>query len=641
MRVNFEINHNKIGGGSGDVVEGVFLHGTTYYVSLSTSREEFFKSTGLNFSVGSHFKKFILKTAVTPNWVPGLLVPPACPKRYMACTLMAKYDFTYIAWWLSIAGHGDDSHIGESDCFSLDIRSPIILSVSVDVNDLCEYSRYGKPMKFPWDGTLTRHSWPQSSKQSYTYEAGPKDIGYITNRNRIYMQDLAQKEAYGLQPKNTKLKIRTKIEEIIFNKHRDSYSDSIETGLEQYRLVRQQILSDKTPPKIDATTAKTSWREEEARKTAEKEAAIKKALSNPSNPKSQSGYGIWGKSPKVSSSDIVSIWVQETVDGKISWVQKSMTREEEAAIRAGWRQEKEEAARQANVIEKSKLLLEEVRKPTTTIRQIKHLLDDGANINYSAADDGYTALMIVVCSSTRNEDVLEYLLKHDANPLLMNRSDEMASDLVSRGSSIYQTLKGYELLFTTSNADVEAIDRTLRAGADVNFQNHLGYSALLTAVENSHLGIVIYLLSMGANMAATTDDGRGIFALVTDENIAGLLTEYSSTPSSSIPGKILQSEVESSIHWLLSGLNYKFSTERRASGLHVQPTAPLPETSDKHQVLKAVRVMLGASTAITLFPRACPEDMSAEIRGNRKSIDEVSKEIHEIAAEYPSGCTMM
>jgi ankyrin repeat protein len=149
---------------------------------------------------------------------------------------------------------------------------------------------------------------------------------------------------------------------------------------------------------------------------------------------------------------------------------------------------------------------------TSTIR---FQLDVGADINYQD-HHGYSGLMIAV--NQRDDHIAEYLLKLGADPLLRNKYGELASDMVSRDSPIYQLLKRTEraaelenfspreryskmLLDYMGSFEIRAknIDEYLEFGADINFQDAGGFTVLMLAVDKENERIAEYLLKRGAN----------------------------------------------------------------------------------------------------------------------------------------------
>lgn len=180
------------------------------------------------------------------------------------------------------------------------------------------------------------------------------------------------------------------------------------------------------------------------------------------------------------------------------------------------KRDKEQALQECPPVTRySKLLYEEANKPDASLKLIKDYLGLGADINYKDAK-GYTPLMLAV--DNQNERLVEYLLKHGADPLLSNIHGEKASDLTSQSSSLYSLLKKAEKraglgsltaeersslllqeLVSSMEANAERIDELLDSGADINYQNSKGFTALMLAVDAGNERIAEYLLRNGAN----------------------------------------------------------------------------------------------------------------------------------------------
>lgn len=168
-------------------------------------------------------------------------------------------------------------------------------------------------------------------------------------------------------------------------------------------------------------------------------------------------------------------------------------------------------------------LIEEVKSNNPRILHLRAFLLEGADINFQDNESGYTALMIAAEGS--KDRTVEYLLQENANPLIKNHNNEIASDLVSSDLFIYSYLKDFELLFATQNNDLKTVKATLEAGALINFQGQGGYTGLLVAVEEGLVEMVEYYLWQGADMAITCADGRGVFELASNQDIYSLLRD--------------------------------------------------------------------------------------------------------------------
>ena len=197
----------------------------------------------------------------------------------------------------------------------------------------------------------------------------------------------------------------------------------------------------------------------------------------------------------------------------------------------------------------SKLLQQEVITMDCQVRNIKQLLNKGADINYQDESD-FTALMLAV--DRQNDRVAEYLLNQGADPRLPNKDHEIASELVSRNSPLYEILKGYEFLYATVSGDLPQLEILQRAGVDINFQGLGGYTPLLIAVEQAHAQLVEYLLLQGARTDLTRKDGLGVFDIVNDETIFALLqvADGSENLEESLPDNVEETSI--SKHGLFS-----------------------------------------------------------------------------------------
>lgn len=105
----------------------------------------------------------------------------------------------------------------------------------------------------------------------------------------------------------------------------------------------------------------------------------------------------------------------------------------------------------------SKTLLEEVSNLQPQLTKIIQCLADGADINYQAENDGYTALMLAVDND--DEASVLFLLQHGADPLIQNHYNEIARDLTLTYSPIHQILTNYKTYVRNHMSQVnESID---------------------------------------------------------------------------------------------------------------------------------------------------------------------------------------
>ncbi|WP_298625159.1 ankyrin repeat domain-containing protein [uncultured Legionella sp.] len=168
-------------------------------------------------------------------------------------------------------------------------------------------------------------------------------------------------------------------------------------------------------------------------------------------------------------------------------------------------------------------LKEEINGFNPKIINMKQLLSQGANINYSF-NDGYTLLMFAV--DNQQDKVVEYLLKQGANPLQQNNYGEIARNLASSTSSIYQILKGYELLEHVIKNNLTGVKSLLSTDSSIiDFQGNNGYTPLLLAAELNLKKIVKYLLLYNPSLTITCNDGRGIFEVIKNKEITNLIKQ--------------------------------------------------------------------------------------------------------------------
>ncbi len=162
--------------------------------------------------------------------------------------------------------------------------------------------------------------------------------------------------------------------------------------------------------------------------------------------------------------------------------------------------------------ERNECLHHGVKKFDVTAKEIHSHLSHGADINYRD-DNGYTALMLLV--DAQNDRLAEYLLKQGADPLIKNNAGELASDLASTGSPVYQLLKNWELRFAVSTGNLAAAQSAYRGGADIDFQGPDGSTALMIAVSGDNQDLVRFLVVNGANLNVSLirDDGKSVWDL--------------------------------------------------------------------------------------------------------------------------------
>ena len=126
---------------------------------------------------------------------------------------------------------------------------------------------------------------------------------------------------------------------------------------------------------------------------------------------------------------------------------------------------------------------------------VELLITNGANVNNVASCDGHTAIM-----DTRNRRMIELLIT--------NGADIDATDNFDN-TYLMQVIEDRDELYPNPN---ELIDTLIHYGANVNFQNRTGYTALMVASTSEeserNIKIVRKLLISGADVFIQDRSGR-------------------------------------------------------------------------------------------------------------------------------------
>jgi ankyrin repeat protein len=142
-------------------------------------------------------------------------------------------------------------------------------------------------------------------------------------------------------------------------------------------------------------------------------------------------------------------------------------------------------------------------------------LNQGAEIDHQDVH-GNTPLIIAI--DTQNDRVAEFFLKKGANPLLTNKQGNTASDFISSSSPLFdllnQKIKERQALLLSPplrlnnllleevakiDAQTRKVKELLIEGADINYQDADGYTALMIAIDHQNERIAEYLLNQGAD----------------------------------------------------------------------------------------------------------------------------------------------
>ena len=145
------------------------------------------------------------------------------------------------------------------------------------------------------------------------------------------------------------------------------------------------------------------------------------------------------------------------------------------------------------------------------------LLENNANVNIYDTYDG-TSAIILTCEYNLGKKYVEKLLEYGANP-----NDIEAGDRRKGNSTRYTPLRG-----ASENGDIESVKLLLDAGADINYHDEFGSSALGKSVMRGYYDVTLLLLENGADytrpLAKGVDQPLNIVDLM-----RGDLTELNST----------------------------------------------------------------------------------------------------------------
>ncbi|KLI46130.1 ankyrin repeat domain-containing protein [Brachyspira hyodysenteriae] len=150
------------------------------------------------------------------------------------------------------------------------------------------------------------------------------------------------------------------------------------------------------------------------------------------------------------------------------------------------------------------------------IKTVENYINNGGNID-AEDESGFTGLML--SSGRKHENIVDLLLKHKANPNIVHSSsgvtalilastvknnEKILEKLIDNGADINASTFGLtaltQSLTQTNNSNVLLL---LKKGADPNINLSLGNnktSPLIYAVENGNHQVVLSLIGAGANI---------------------------------------------------------------------------------------------------------------------------------------------
>lgn len=172
-------------------------------------------------------------------------------------------------------------------------------------------------------------------------------------------------------------------------------------------------------------------------------------------------------------------------------------------------------------IKNNACLIDAIDNLNPRVRYIKKLLTAGADINHQTNINRHTPLMIA--STRQHARIVDYLLRQGADPLIKNKENKIASELIPCDAPTYLTLKDFELISAVLTDNIHAAEVLISIGALIDTQGVYGYTPLMIAAEKNNAAMVDFLLLQGANPDLTLKNGQKAFDLTYDAAIHHLL----------------------------------------------------------------------------------------------------------------------
>jgi ankyrin repeat protein len=147
------------------------------------------------------------------------------------------------------------------------------------------------------------------------------------------------------------------------------------------------------------------------------------------------------------------------------------------------------------------------------IEQVARLILDDSNI-YKLDSHGNTALEVALHFMGREDDDYDYWM--DISTLIINQCTtfEVESDFDDAEIALIKAV---------NKEDIVSVVKLIKAGMSLNFRDdyHLGYTALLSAVDRGLVEIAVLLITSGANLEAKPTSGGYSFTALSLAATAG------------------------------------------------------------------------------------------------------------------------
>ncbi len=251
-----------------------------------------------------------------------------------------------------------------------------------------------------------------------------------------------------------------------------------------------------------------------------------------------------------------------------------------------------------------------------SIMRMQEQLNQGAQIDFSLEENGYTALMLAVDGN--DERAVEFLLRNGANPWKKNIYGTKARYLSASGSRIHDLLKNYELIYAVKNNDTIQVMESLRNGANVNFMSHEGYTAIMLAEEQNNTEILT-LLREKANTSR----------YYPQKNASTPFMQNRVPTWNTKTNQLLNNETKDSLR-TLSGRGYSFIMHSNLSSqnriLCVEALSGKPSGNPQQDIQTAILFSKARNNAHTLFSQIMDNHGIVESENNLLAIDATDEE---------------
>ena len=162
---------------------------------------------------------------------------------------------------------------------------------------------------------------------------------------------------------------------------------------------------------------------------------------------------------------------------------------------------------------------------------VKYLIESGADVNFKT-EYGHTALTASMQHGGESPEVVKYLIDNGADlnaikgfsysysgntvwqELMEYNSTEIINYLIEKKADISDV----DIVDRASAGWLDKVKESLDSGVDINFQNAMEYTALISASQDGHLEIVKYLVENGADLNIKNHWGHTALMVASENN---------------------------------------------------------------------------------------------------------------------------